>query len=100
MDKSVEETVLENTDKIVEKVVETAEKATQQIINHLETQLDLDQINPDQIQIRLEGGQKMVINPDELKNILKNPEQLKNTIKAHLEGGTINTGNGRSSIND
>ena len=80
------DSIVEETEKIVETVIETAEKATQNIINHLETQIDLEQINLDQVQIKLEGGDKMVINPDELKNILNNPEQLKNAIKAHMEG--------------
>ena len=90
------DSIVEETEKIVETVIETAEKATQNIINHLETQIDLEQINLDQVQIKLEGGDKMVINPDELKNILNNPEQLKNAIKAHMEG-KVNAG---TSIND
>ena len=77
-------------------ILDTAEQATKNILNHLEKQLDLDQINPDQIQIKLNGGEKMVIDSDELKNILNDPEKLKNAIKSHMQGksgekmGTLN----------
>ena len=79
--------VLKSVEKTVDTIVETAEQATANILKHLEAQLNLEGgINPEQVQIKLNGGQKMVINADELKKILNDPEKLKEQIKAHMEG--------------